>query len=114
MGDEEAYEPRRRSTDTGLTKLVVPGLVSLCFMLAGAGILGALAMSSRITRLEAARMVAPEDVVALRVELENLKEKGREVHEQHEKELERLREWMRRHTHGGTLSPAEAPPAPTP
>jgi hypothetical protein len=115
MPDDEdssvTFPPRRRQADQGLAKLVVPGLISLCFMLVGAGILGAVAMSARLTRLEAARMVSPEDVVGLRVELNNLKERGREIHDDHQKELDRLRDWMRRHSHGGSVPPPAEQPA---
>lgn len=113
MGDEEeTIPPRRRAADQGLAKLVVPGLISLCFMLVGAGILGALAMSARLTRLEAARMVSPEDVVALKVRLDSLEARGREIHDDQRSELERLREWMRRHSHGGSVQPPPEQPSP--
>jgi ssDNA-binding replication factor A large subunit len=122
MGDdEEVATHRRRADDTGLAKLIVPGLVSLCLMLAGAGILGAIAMSSRITRLEAARQVSPEDVATLRAQLEALKDKGKDIHEMHDRELadvradiERLREWMRRRSGGDFPAAMEASPASPP
>ena len=52
------------------------------------------------------------DVIRLQAEVGYLREKGKEAHDSHREEIERLRTWIRNHRHAGAALASAEPPAP--
>lgn len=108
-GTDETIPPRRRSADSGFAKYASQVAMSVLGGLLLAAILWLFSLSSKITRLEVGEHVSKADFVALQEKLEALREAGKERHDTYDRDLERLRQWMRGHNHGGARRPNEDP-----
>lgn len=116
--DSFASSRSRRATDSTLGKYFLPLLLGLVGTVATGAFTFAWQVSRDMAVLKA-QTVSPIEFAKLQERVENMREKGAEVHVQHDREIEQLRNWMRNHRHGGAVpAPADVPspdaPSPNP
>lgn len=110
-GAEDSQSYRRRSGDSGLSKFVMPVLLGLLSTATVGAFTFAWSTSKDVALLKASRQVSPEDFAGMKVQIQSLQREDERTHEDIEKEFERLRSWMRSHSHnrGARASEVEQP-----
>jgi hypothetical protein len=95
---------RYRGGGTDMSKMLLPVLLGLIGSAAVGAFTFAWGTSKDVALLKAQQGVNPVEFARMQEQISTLKEKGGEIHAQHERELDQLRSWMRGHTHGVRLT----------
>lgn len=95
----------------GIPKWLMPVLTAVATTAAIGAFTFAWNTSKDMALIKAQQNVSPIEFTRMQGEIDRIKERYNENRSQDRADLDRLREWMKNHTHGGTARMSDSPPA---